>query len=176
MQNSIWMEQVLLIRWTLLTKSELQELWPGESQPEKGFDFGFFGKGSHKGTGETVAYFMTAIAYGKGVIAAEQYHRRINAEKFSSSVREHFASMFKKSANPRRKLFLQNGDPSQNSVRDWYSKIYHSTKKSRSEPYRKYLSYCEVEVTSKCFGSTDNPRRFCCLLRKSQDYTGNDTY
>ena len=88
------MEQVLLIRRTLLTKSELQQLWPGESQPGQGFDFGFFGKGSHKGTGGTVAYFMTAIAYGKGVTAAEQYHGRINTEKFSPSVREHFASMF----------------------------------------------------------------------------------
>ena len=60
---------------------------------------------------------MAAIAYGKGVIAAEQYHGRINAEKFSSFVHDHFASMFKKNANPRGKLFLQDGDPSQNSVK-----------------------------------------------------------
>ena len=86
-------------------------------KPGQGFDFGFTGKGSHEGTGGTVAHFMAAIAYGKGVIAAEQYHGRINAEKFSSFVREHFASMFKKSANPRGKLFLQDGDPSQNSVK-----------------------------------------------------------
>ena len=37
---------------------------------------------------------MAAIAYGKGVIAAEQYHDRINAESFSSFICEHFASMF----------------------------------------------------------------------------------
>ena len=86
-------------------------------KPGKGFDFGFTGKGSHETTGGTVADFMAAIAYGKGVIAAEQYHGRINVEKFSSFVREHFASMFKKSANPRGKLFLQDGDPSQNSVK-----------------------------------------------------------
>ena len=67
-------------------------------KPGQGFDFGFTGKGSHKGTGGTAAHFMAAIAYGKGVIAAEQYHGRINAEKFSSFVREHFASTFKKSA------------------------------------------------------------------------------
>ena len=60
---------------------------------------------------------MAAIAYGKGLIAVEQYHGRISAEKFSSFVREHFASMFKKRAKPRRKLFLQDGDPSQNSVK-----------------------------------------------------------
>ena len=72
----------------------------------QGFDFSFTGKGSHEGTGRTVAHFMTAIAYRKGVIAAEQYHGRINNEKFSSFVCEHFASMFKKSTNPRGKLFL----------------------------------------------------------------------
>ena len=44
---------------------------------------------------------MAAIAYGKGVIAAEYYYGRINAKEFSSFVCEHFASMFKKIANPR---------------------------------------------------------------------------
>ena len=58
--------------------------------PGQGFDFGFTGKGSHEGTGGTVAHFTAAVAYGKGVFAAEQYHGRINAEKCSSSVREHF--------------------------------------------------------------------------------------
>ena len=55
------------------------------------------------------------------VIAAEQYHGRINAEKFSSFAFEHFARMFKKSANPRGKLFCQDGDPSQNSVKTRYA-------------------------------------------------------
>ena len=49
-------------------------------KPGQGFDFGFTGKGSHEGTGGTVAHFMTAIAYGKGVIVSEQYHGKINAE------------------------------------------------------------------------------------------------
>ena len=86
-------------------------------KPGQGFDFGFTGKGSHEGTGGNVAHFMSAIAYGKGVIAAEEYHRRINSKTFSSFVREHFASMIKKSANLRGRLFLQDGDPSQNSVK-----------------------------------------------------------
>ena len=86
--------------------------------PGQGFDFGFTSKGSHEGTGGTAAHFMAAIVYGKGVIAAEQYHGRKNAEKFSSFVRENFCSIFKKSANPRRKLSPQDGDPSQNSVKD----------------------------------------------------------
>ena len=54
-------------------------------------------------------HFMAAIAYGKGVIAAEQYFGRINADTFSFLVHENFASMFKKCPNLRRKFFLQDG-------------------------------------------------------------------
>ena len=49
---------------------------------------------------------MAARAYGKGVTVAEQYHGRINAEKFSNFICEHFASTFKRSVNPRGKLLL----------------------------------------------------------------------
>ena len=86
-------------------------------KPGQGLDFGFTGKGSHEGTGGSVAHFIAAIAYGKGVIVAEQYFGRIDAKKFSAFVKEHFASMFKKSPNPKGKLFLQDGDPSQNSAK-----------------------------------------------------------
>ena len=68
--------------------------------------FYFTGKRSHQGTGRKVPHFMAAIAYGKGVIAAEQYFGRINADTFSPFVHENFASMFKKCRNLRRKLFL----------------------------------------------------------------------
>ena len=39
---------------------------------EQGLDFGLTSKGSHEGTRESVANFMAAITYGKGVIAVEQ--------------------------------------------------------------------------------------------------------
>ena len=70
-------------------------------KPGQGLYFGFTAKGSHEGTGRSVATFMVDIAYGKGVIAAEQYFRRINAGTFSSFVYEHFPSMFKKCPNPK---------------------------------------------------------------------------
>ena len=60
---------------------------------------------------------MRGIGYGKGIIAAEQSHGRINAEKLCSFVPENFIRMFKKGANPRGKFFLQNGNPSENSVK-----------------------------------------------------------
>ena len=75
-------------------------------KPGQGLDFGFTAKGSHEGTGESVAHIVVAIAYGKGVIAAEQYFGRINADTYSSFVHEHFASVFKKCPNPKGKLFL----------------------------------------------------------------------
>ena len=40
-------------------------------KPGQGLDFGFFAKESHEGKGERVAKFMAAIAYGKGVILAD---------------------------------------------------------------------------------------------------------
>ena len=52
--------------------------------PRQRFHFAFTRKGSKEGTKRNNAHFVVAIAYGKIVIAQEQYHRRINAEKFSS--------------------------------------------------------------------------------------------
>ena len=45
---------------------------------------------------QDVALYMVVIAYGRNVIAAEQYHGRINPKTFSSFVCEHLASVFKK--------------------------------------------------------------------------------
>ena len=52
-----------------------------------------------------------AIGNRKGVIAAEQYFGRINADTFSSFVHEHFTSMFKKCPKPKGNFFLENWDP-----------------------------------------------------------------
>ena len=128
-------------------------------KPGRGFNFGFTEKGSHEEIGGNIVYFNAAIAYAMGITSAERYHVIIDAENFSFFVREYFASMLL-GANSRRKLFLGDYDPSQN---------LESQKKSRSEPHRKHISYFEAKVVSKCFGSTDNLRRFWYLFRKSQD-------
>ena len=72
-------------------------------------------KGSHEGTAGKVAHFICCIAFGKGVILAEQYYGNLNGQLFAAFVREHFPKVFAASANPTGKLFLQDGDPSQNS-------------------------------------------------------------
>ena len=41
-------------------------------KPGQRLDFGFNAKGIHKRTGGSVARFMAAITYGKGVIAVVQ--------------------------------------------------------------------------------------------------------
>ena len=74
--------------------------------PGQGLDFCFTTTRRHEGTGGSVTRFMAAIAYEQGVIGAEQYFGRINADTYSSFNHEHFASMFKNCPNPIRKLFL----------------------------------------------------------------------
>ena len=64
-----------------------------------------------------MARFMVAIAYGRGVISCIQYNSPINGEFCYEFIREHFPGMFQVSANPRGKLFLQDGDPNQNNRR-----------------------------------------------------------
>lgn len=82
----------------------------------EGLKPGCTAKGSHVGTGGKVAHFMVAMAYNKGVILCEQYFGRINGQKFADFITEHFTATFEQSANPRGRLFLQDGDPSQNST------------------------------------------------------------
>ena len=75
----------------------------------------YIAKGKKEGTGGRNARFMVAIAHGKGVIYCHQYHGRINGEKFATFILDHFPAMFSLGNNPNGKLFLQDGDPSQNS-------------------------------------------------------------
>ncbi len=82
-----------------------------------GLSFKQTSKGSHEGTGGKTANFIVAIAYNRGVILAEQYEGNLNGEKFANFIREQFPSLFEKSSNPKGKLFLQDGDPSQNSMK-----------------------------------------------------------
>ena len=72
-------------------------------------------KGSHEGSGGRIAHFLVVIAYGKGVLLAEQYEGQLNGEKFVDFIKANFPTVFASSRNPMGKLFLQDGDPSQNS-------------------------------------------------------------
>ena len=72
-------------------------------------------KGKKEGSGGHVANFVVAVGYNKGVICCEQYLGNMNEQLFADFIRENFPQMFEHSANPKWKLFLQDGDPNQNS-------------------------------------------------------------
>ena len=71
------------------------------------------GKGSKVGNGGKQAKFFVAISYNRGVILAEQYEK-LNGQSFSDFIRKHFEEVFDKSGKSSN-LWLQDGDPSQNS-------------------------------------------------------------
>lgn len=73
-------------------------------------------KGKKEGVGSRTAKFFCAIAYGRGFMECHHYTERLNGEFCEDYIRERFPEMFEASANPRGKLFLQDGDPNQNSA------------------------------------------------------------
>ena len=84
----------------------------------EGLDLICTSKGSHVGSGSRVAHFLVAIAFNRGVILCKQYYGNINSEMFAQFILEHFNDTFEKNANLKQKLFLQYGDPSQNSKKE----------------------------------------------------------
>ena len=53
--------------------------------------------------------------HNKSVTKCHQYFGPINSGTFKLFIDEHFSNMVKNSANPERKLFIQDSDPYQNS-------------------------------------------------------------
>ena len=71
-------------------------------------------KGNKAGHGGRTAHFMVAITYGKGVILCQHYEK-LSGKYFASLIEESFQGVFARSCNPEGNMFLQDGDPSQNS-------------------------------------------------------------
>ena len=72
-------------------------------------------KGKKVGSGGRVAHFTMAISYQRGVIVWEQYEK-MSGPYFSDFVKRNFRQMFRNSVNPNCRLFVRDGDPSQNSI------------------------------------------------------------
>jgi trehalose utilization protein len=74
-------------------------------------------KGKKAGSGGKVAHFMVFISYGKGdsVYFCEQYDK-MYGPYFADFVKRNFRKLIRNSCNPSGKMFLQDGDPSQNSA------------------------------------------------------------
>jgi len=84
-------------------------------KPNEGLSFGCTSKGKKEGSRQ--AKFMVAISYNRGVVMCEQYEGCISGSKFAKLADNHFPQAFLLSVNPYDKLFLQDGDPSQNSAK-----------------------------------------------------------
>lgn len=81
----------------------------------EGMDRGCTAKGSHEGSGGKVVKMMVAVSHGAGVVLCDQY-QKLDGQYFKDLVLREFPQMFKKARKGRSRLWLQDGDPSQNSA------------------------------------------------------------
>ena len=72
-------------------------------------------RGGKEGTGGKIAKFVVAITHEQGVIICEPYDK-MNGEYIESFIRRNFERMFDMSGKESL-LFVQDGDPSQNSAK-----------------------------------------------------------
>ena len=82
----------------------------------EGLKQGFVAKGNKAGTGGKLVKMIVAISYDKGVIVCKQYDRMCGAF-FETFIDENFESMFQAAEKGESRMFLMDGDPSQNSAR-----------------------------------------------------------
>jgi len=74
-------------------------------------------KGKKEGSGGKMANFFVGIAHGKGVVLCKQYEWKVTGATFADFATRTFPSAFEKcDAEPEGSLFLQDGDPRQNSA------------------------------------------------------------
>ena len=71
-------------------------------------------QGNKAGHGDKVANFFVAISLGKGIYYRMHCEKR-SGKLFAEFIENNFLEIFKSSCNGTRKVFVQNGDPSQNS-------------------------------------------------------------
>ena len=84
-------------------------------KPEEGLSIGCTAKGSHCGSGGRMAKSTVAISYREGVALCEQYDK-LDRHYFKDLVEREFGNMFEKENKGDSKLWIQDGDPSQNSA------------------------------------------------------------
>ena len=83
-------------------------------KPSEGLCFGCTAKGKKEGTGGKVLKLMVAISYNKGVIVCQPFEKMLGSY-FARFVTERFNSMFEKAGEGESRLWVQDGDPCQNS-------------------------------------------------------------
>ena len=82
-------------------------------KPGEGLTLCCTAKGSKEGSGGKLVHLLVAITYKKGVIDCEQYEK-MNGKYFQSYVKRKFPQMFEMADKAPSRLWIQDGDPSQN--------------------------------------------------------------
>ena len=81
----------------------------------EGLALGCTSKGREEGTGGKALKLMVAISYGKGVIVCEPYEKMTGAY-FSHFIDRNFNTIFQTADKGNSRIWVQDGDPSQNSA------------------------------------------------------------
>ena len=81
----------------------------------EGLTPGCTAKGTHVGSGGRTVKFFVAISYGVGVVFCHQYEH-LNGENFKNIILNHFNDIFRQANRSQSRIFIQDGDPSQNSA------------------------------------------------------------
>ena len=92
-------------------KAPEARIWRKKSE---GLEIGCVAKGRKEGTGGKVVKFIVAISYDKGVICCEPYERMCG-HFFATFIKMNFTRLFMKADKGTNRLWIQDGDPSQNS-------------------------------------------------------------
>ena len=102
------------LRQILYRKLEHQR--GGYGEKSEGLLLGCTAKGRKEGTGGKTVKLMVAISYNVGVVICEPYHK-LDGEYFASFIDDYFPRMFERANKGASRLWVQDGDPSQNSAK-----------------------------------------------------------
>lgn len=81
----------------------------------EGIAFGCTAKGQKEGTGGKLVKLVVAISYNEGVILCQPYEK-LNGAYFASLISRKFNTVFDRANKNGSRLWVQDGDPSQNSA------------------------------------------------------------
>ena len=78
--------------------------------------------GNKSGRGGKVACFLVAILLGKEICYCKHYEK-LSGKIFAEFIENNFIEIFKSSCKPTGNVFVQDGDPTQNSAKTALDKI-----------------------------------------------------
>ena len=133
-------------------------------QQSEGLNSLFTAKVSHTGIGGRKTHFIVAISFNKGVILCKKYFEKISGEIFAEFIHKYFKEAFEESNNPKDKLFLQDGHPSQNS------------RKANNAMYNVGVKEFSIPAPSPDMDSIENVFNYVRTKLHEESHTKNITF